>query len=171
MKSTLRVLVPLFALWAGVASAQDRSAPADPGDTARFQWGPLRFTPSIAVSSLGMDNNVFNSAVDPKRDTTAAVGPAVNLWLKMGPARLSGKSSGQYLYFKTYDNQRAWNTGEELRIDLPLTHFRPFAAGSYANTRDRPGYEIDSRSRSAINTATVGTELRLTGKTSFIVSG
>jgi hypothetical protein len=173
MKFLLRALamVSLFMSLASVASAQDRPVPEDPGESARFQWGALRFTPSIALSSLGVDSNVFNTTDDPRRDTTAALGPAVNLWLKVGPARLSGKTSGQYLYFKTYDSQRAWNTNDNLRIDLPLARLKPFLIGNYVNTRDRPGFEIDSRARSATNTVTLGTDLRLSGKTTFVLSG
>ena len=157
----------------GVAFAQDPTGPPseDPGEAARFHFGPLRFTPSIALTNAGIDSNVFNEADDPKQDTIAGIGPDVALWLHLGPARLSGKAGGQYLYFKKYDNQRAWNTNNELRLELPLAHITPFAEGSYINTRDRPGYEIDSRARAATNTARLGTEVRISGKTSLILSG
>jgi hypothetical protein len=161
-------LASIFVSVAGGASAQEQ---ADPADSARFQWGPLRFTPGITVSNVGMDNNVFNDPETPRPDTTAAIGPAVNLWTHVGALRVSGKSSGQYLYFKTYDNQRSWNTSDELRLELPMARLKPFAAGSYLNTRNRPGYEIDSRARAATNTATFGTDLRLSGRTTFVLSG
>jgi len=164
-------LASVFISLAGVVSAQDGSVPKDPAESARFQWSALRFTPSIALSNVGVDSNVFNTTDDPRQDTTAALGPAVNLWLNVGPARLSGKASGQYLYFKTYDSQRAWNTSDDLRLDLPLARLKPFLLGSYVNTRDRPGFEIDSRARSATNTVTFGTDLRLSGKTTFVFSG
>src|SRR5207249_3147817 len=107
------------------------------------------------VSNLGVDNNVFNASDNPLSDTTAAVGPAINVWSHAGPVRLSGKSAGQYLYFKTYENQRSWNTNQDLRLELPMARLTPFAAGAYVNTRSRPGYEIDSRARAATNTATL----------------
>jgi putative beta-barrel porin BBP2 len=164
-------LVLLLVTCARAASAQDRSTPLDPADSARFQWGILRFTPGIAVSNIGVDSNVFNTTDDPKRDNTAAVGPAVNLWMNLGPAKLTGKSAGQYLYFKTYNNQRAWNTDDQLRVELPLARLRPFIFGSYLNTRERPGYEIDARARLATNTMAMGTDLKLSGKTTFVFSG
>lgn len=143
----------------------------DPSETARFRLGVLRFTPSIRVSNVGFDNNVFNDAEDPKRDTTAAVGPGVDLWLKMGKSRLSGKTSGQYLYFDKYDNQRSWNTNVEGRWDLPLSRIAPFVRGRRNNTKDRPGYEIDSRVRLIQQEGGVGTSVRLSGKTSVVVEG
>ena len=49
------------------------AADTDPADAARFRLGAFRFTPSIAISNIGRDNNVFNEADDPKSDTTAAL--------------------------------------------------------------------------------------------------
>ena len=120
---------------------------------------------------MGVDTNVFNDTTDPKQDATASAGPGVNLWLGSRRARLSGKASGQYQYFKTYGNQRGWNTADELKFELPLSRLRPFAIGSYVNTHERPGFEIDSRSRAAINHVTLGSALRLSGKTMFVLSG
>lgn len=157
---------------AGAASAQTASATGgDPSETARFKWGAVRFTPSIAVSNVGVDNNVFYEAQDAKRDTTAAVGPALSLWVKMGKSRFSGKTSAQYLYFKTYDNQRAWNTSNDGRWELPLSRITPFAVGSFSNTKDRPGFEIDSRARLKTSSYGLGTSLRLSGKTSIVLAG
>src|SRR5262245_45419784 len=112
MKSAVRRLALMALLWsiASHAVAQETGEPADPGDNARFHWGPLRFSPTLLLSSLGVDTNVFNETADLKQDTTAAVSPGVNLWMRPGRARLSGKATGQYLYFKTYDNQRGWDT-------------------------------------------------------------
>jgi hypothetical protein len=149
-------------------SAQEAT---DGSETARFRVGVLRFTPSIAVSNVGIDNNVFNEVEDPKRDTTAAVGPAAAFWLRLGRARLSGKTSGQYLYFKEYDNQRSWNTDNQARLELPLARITPFLTGAYTNSRDRPGFEIDSRARRHDQTVTGGLDVRLTGKTRFSVTG
>jgi hypothetical protein len=143
---------------------------ADPFETARFRLGPLRFTPAIEITSVGRDTNVFNEADDPKSDTTAAFGPAVELWMRPAGTRLSARIGGQYLYFKNFDNQRAWNTTNEARWEVPLARLTPFIAGSYINSRERQGYEIDSRSRRRDDSVTLGTSLRLSGKTSFVVS-
>lgn len=170
MRFAVRVLavVPLSLIMIAAVSAQEQK---DPGETARFQWGPLRFTPGIAISDVGVDNNVFNDVENPKSDTTAAIGPAINLWTNVGPLRLSEKSAAQYLYFKEFDNQRSWNTMNDLRIELPLSRIKPFAAAGYANTRQRPGFEIDSRARATVNGVTLGSEIRMSGKTAIVLSG
>jgi hypothetical protein len=159
------VLLALSA--AALASAQE---PVDPGETARFRLGPLRFTPAIAVTNLGIDDNVFNESVNPKRDTTATFGPAVDVWTRLGKARVTAKSTGQYLFFKTYDNQRGWTTANDVRVDLPLARVKPFVGGAYIDARERPGFEIDSRARRRDRALRIGTEWRASGKSAFIFS-
>jgi hypothetical protein len=157
-----------------LAAAGTHASAQDPGETpegGRFRLGPLRFTPSIAITNVGVDDNVFNEDLDPKRDTTAALGPAVNLWMNLGRARLSGKASGQYLYFSQYQNQRAWNTIDEGKLEVPLRHLRPFVGFTYANTKERPGFEIDSRAHALADAVIVGTEVKLSSRTSVVLTG
>jgi hypothetical protein len=172
MKVALRViaLVSIFVAAAGVVSGQE-TVPPDPSESARFQWGALRFTPGILVSDIGVDNNVFNDPDHQLSDSTAAIGPAINFWTHAGTLRIIGKGSGQYLYFKKFDDQRSWNTTDEVRLELPLSRFKPFAVGGYSNTRQRPGFEIDSRARLSTNLVTLGTRLDFSGTTGLILSG
>jgi len=170
MKGFVRLVV-FVSLFASAATAGWAQEQREPGQDARFRWGALRFTPGIALTDMGVDNNVFNDADHELSDTTAAIGPAVNFWMNAGSLRMIGKSAGQYLYFQKYDNQRAWNTADELRFEFPLSRFKPFAVGSYANTKQRPGFEIDSRARASTNAVTLGTDLRFSGKTMATLSG
>ncbi|MFN7983307.1 MAG: outer membrane beta-barrel protein [Vicinamibacterales bacterium] len=147
------------------AQAQEQT---DPAEAARFRIGVLRFTPSIALSNVGVDTNVFNDADHARQDATAAVGPAIDLWLKTGPARLGGRASGQYLYFNRYENQRAWNSNLEGKWEWPMGRIAPFVSGLHADNKDRPGYEIDSRVRMQREQVRIGTPLRLTGKTKLV---
>ena len=66
-----------------------QEAPDDPFEKARFQWGPIRFTPTLEITSLGRDSNVFNEVVNPKSDFTAAIGPAVKMWMRPARTRLT----------------------------------------------------------------------------------
>lgn len=167
-KVCLVALVCLVSVLAGSlpAFAQD----LEPTETGRFRLGPLSFTPSIAVTNVGLDDNVFNEADEPKRDSTAAIGPSTTFWMKLGRSRLSGKTSGQYLYFRRYDRERAWNTLNEARWDIGLGRVTPFLAGTYTNTRERPGYEIDARARRRDQSVTGGSQVRLSGKTTLVAS-
>jgi hypothetical protein len=171
MRAYLRVTALAIVCLGGASAPLRAQSDPDPSEAARFRFHALRFTPSIAVTNVGFDNNVFNDAENPKRDNTAAVGPAVDLWLKMGRSRLSGKTSGQYLYFKEYDNQRSWNTLNSGRWDFLFTHVTPFVAGSLADVADRPGYEIDTRARHKDTMAGFGTGVRFSPKTEVVLSG
>jgi hypothetical protein len=166
----LRLVFACLIMVAAAASRASAQEP-DPAQEGRFRLGPLRFTPSIALSNLGVDDNVFNDDLDPKQDTTAAVGPAVKLWMHAGRSRLSGQASGQYLYFRRYENQRTWNTTDELKWEFPLGRVTPFIGGSYTNTKERPGFEIDSRAHQHADAVRLGTSVRLSGVTSLVLTG
>lgn len=155
---------------AGLSRPGAAQEPEDPYDRARFQLGAFHFTPSLEITSLGRDTNVFNESDDPKSDTTAAVGPGVQVWLRPWGTRFSGKFGAQYLYFKQYGDQRAWNTGNQGLWEFPLARFTPFVSGRYINSRERQGYEIDSRARRTDKAVQAGTRLRVSGKTELIGS-
>lgn len=142
----------------------------DPAETARFRVGTLRFTPTITANNIGVDNNVFNDDVNRRQDTTAAVGPAVSLWMNIGRSRLSGQTGVQYLYFKQYENQRSWNVLNAYRWDFPLGRFTPFLTGTYSNLKDRPGFEVDARARRREESLGAGTTFRFSGKTDLLLA-
>jgi hypothetical protein len=144
----LRLILLALVLLCGTAVrvvAQD--AATDPFATARLRIGPFAATPSIALNNLGFDTNVFNSWNDPQGDFTFTATPAADAWLRLGKGRLSIHASVGYVYFAKYTTERGFNTDDNARLELPLTHFRPYAGFSYLNIRDRPGYEVDQRVR------------------------
>ncbi len=122
------------------------------------------------VSDVGVDQNVFNTYVNPRSDFTTALGPGVSWWLQARRLRVSATNTGQYLFFETYESQRGWNTTNRLKAELVLGRLTPFATGSYQNARNRQGYEIDARIRARSGSAIVGTELRLSRKTTLVLS-
>lgn len=120
---------------------------ADPFASAKVRVGPFAVTPTFGVTDVGVDSNVFNSWDDPQGDWTATFKAGADTWLRLGKARLNMKFGAGYVYFAEFDTERAWNTDDSARLDLPLTHFRPWLAASYLNVKERPGYEIDVRAR------------------------
>lgn len=120
---------------------------------------------------MGVDNNVFNTVDDPQRDVTADIGPRVAYWLRMGKARLSGISLGQYLYFKDFASERSWSTNQQGRIDVRLGRIAPFVDATYRNSRERPGFEIDARAHRREWVGGAGSEIRVSPKTTLVLSG
>jgi opacity protein-like surface antigen len=164
VRSTLVFCALAFGLTlaADTAQAQDVSQPEA---TGRFRLGPVRFTPAVQLTNFGVDTNVFNEFDDPKQDFTAGLGPAVDFWLRMGRARVSGKAGLDYNYFHEYESQRYVGTANTLRVSLPFSRLTPFVEGGYTNTRQRPGYEIDARAKRTLSEGRAGLDLRLGGRT------
>ena len=141
----------------------------DPEGTGRFRLGFIRFTPSIAITNLGVDTNVFNELEDPKQDFTVSVGPQAEFWSRLGPrARMYGKAAVHYDYFQEYDSQRSFGTDDALRLEADLGRLTPFADGTYVNTRTRPGFEIDQRARFENLSGRAGLGIRVLSKTKLL---
>ncbi|MCA1586066.1 MAG: outer membrane beta-barrel protein [Acidobacteria bacterium] len=146
-----------------LAEAQDRP---DPASAARMRIGPVALTPTM-TTSIGVDNNVFNEADNPKDDVVASVRPQAEAWLRLGRARLSGLTSVEFVYFNKYDSERSVNTANRALLELPLNRIRPYATASLTNTRARLNAEVDARARYSQTSIGGGAEVRL-GSKSFI---
>ena len=149
---------------ARLSSAQD---PEDPFASAKMHVGPFAVTPSLAVTNLGVDTNVFNEWTNPRSDWTATITPQADVWLRLGRARVSAKTAGSFVYFATYHEERSLNTNDSVRLDLPLNKIRPYVGLTYLNTRDRPGFEIDTRARRTETGFNGGIDFPYSKKTTF----
>jgi hypothetical protein len=121
----------------------------DPVSSARIRIGPLGLTPTLALTNAGVDNNVFNEPDQllPKQDFTITVTPATDLWLRLGRSWLAATIREDLVYYKKFASERSANTGYKGGLVVPLNRLTLSGGGSYLNTRDRPGFEIDARVR------------------------
>lgn len=127
----------------------------------KFIFGPLGVTPRIALTKVGVDTNPLNTPGASDRDFTATIEPGVDSSLRMGRARLSGKTSLEYLYFNESSSQRSINLSQEGRIELSMHRVRPYMFGGYLRTRQRPTPEIDLRVQQKTTHGGIGSGLRL----------
>jgi hypothetical protein len=171
----LRVVLLVWlasAAGAAVVSAQGIYQPPalpDPEQAGRFRLGFIRYTPSINIANVGVDTNVFNELEDPKDDFTASFGPKAEFWSRLGSrARVYGSTGVDYQYFHEYDSQRSFGTSNIARLELDFGRFIPFAEGNYTNTRVRPGFEIDERSRREAYGGRAGLSVRVMSKTTLV---
>lgn len=139
---------------------------ADPSADARVHLGPLALSPSLQIPTIGVDTNVFNSVDNPQRDFTITMEPQTDAWLHFGPGLLSARIGLGLVYFQKFTAERAINTDDSFRLDLPLNRLRPYVIESYSNARRRPTEEIDARARYRTDATTVGLDLAVFGKTS-----
>jgi hypothetical protein len=167
MRNFLFCLLLLVALGLSPVMAYAQEEAPDPSTTARIHFGPLALNPTIGISNVGIDTNVFNTWDDPKQDFTATVTPGTDLWLQAGRTRLSGRANVGYVYFQQYSQERSFNTDLSARYEVNLYHVRPYAIVSYLNTRERPGFEIDARARRFEHAYGFGADVPLTSRTTF----
>ena len=134
--------------------------------------GPAAIHAVDHVSNLGVDNNVFNEADDPKSDTTAAIGPAVQLWMKLGRRAFHAATRPASTSTSTNTKISAPGTrANSLAVEVPLTRVTPVRQRRLRWTRPSgPDIEIDTRARRRDTMFKLGTEVRVAGKTAFVFS-
>ena len=176
MRKSLFIIAMTVIAWPAVGRAQTPTNDAAHVDeirkNARLHVGPFYITPAFLLKEAGVDNNVFNQAGDPKSDFTMTVTPQADVAVTFARRGLLKATVGTDLvYYATYDTERSIDPALRARGEFYAHRLTLFAEGSYLNTRQRPNYEIDVRSRHLENDAQAGFDLRLTPKVSFELAG
>ena len=148
---SLPLAVPLAVLLAALLAARSAAAqdppPRDPVDDATVRFGPVGLTPVLNFQNIGRDNNVFNTATDPKSDFTATISPKLDVLVHPGPVLLTLTTASDYIYFQTYKSERATNATLSARADFTFGPVKPFISASGTNAKDRVNREIDARAQ------------------------
>jgi hypothetical protein len=163
-----RTLFFLAAL--GAVAPMARAQSTDPVDSARIQFGPFGLTPSIALTDLGIDTNVFNQVDDPKRDFTFTVAPQLNTWFRAGRSRTEVVTRTDFVYFHEYTSERSADIAVNGKFSVNGNRVTPWFTGGYRTGRQRVGYEVDARARRETRETGAGLDLRLGAKTSVVLS-
>lgn len=168
MLSKLEFLVFVAAM-AMASSAAAQTTPDDPtGDVrgeARGHFGPFYLTPTVIFKDVGVDSNVFNTAGEQKSDFTFTLAPRLDVWVPVArKALLKTTFAPDLVWFATYATERSVNPQVEARGEAYLNRITLFGERAYRNTRERPNYEIDRRSRHVDDTVRAGVAVALTPK-------
>jgi hypothetical protein len=144
LKRLLPVCFALALLHGAPAGAQDI---AGPNGDVRVHIGPLMMNPTISITNVGIDHNVFNDPPDkgPKEDFTMTFTPVTELWLRLGPTWLNGGISESLNWYEKYGSERAVNGSYRIAWIVPGAHVSAKVGASYVHARERPGFEIDTR--------------------------
>ena len=143
------IVVGLFLLVVSSrASAQGTTRGEPDVSKAHVRVGRLMLDPTIALTNLGVDTNVFNEpdASGPEQDFTITVTPQTDLFLRMGRSWVTGNIKSDLVWYQEFSSERSANNSARLGWLLPLNRVVFGVNGSYLDTRDRPGFEIDARS-------------------------
>jgi hypothetical protein len=91
--------------------------------------------------------------------------------MQIGRLELTGDAEADLVYFHTYSSERSINTNFSVRGDVDLHRFTLFAEDRFLNTRERPNFEIDARSRRLRNDLRAGARVDLLSKLAVEVAG
>jgi hypothetical protein len=119
---------------------------------ARLHAGPFYARPQLLLKELGTDSNVFNAAGDQKSDFTMTISPLLEMWVPVARrALLKTSTAADLVYYARCGRTigRSSAGAARRRISAVLV----FGETAYLNTRQRPNYEIDVRSRRRGRTA------------------
>ena len=141
--------------------------------TVRVRFGPLSMSPTIGLSNLGVDKNVFNDppGKQPKQDFTATLTPKTDLWLHVGGTWVTAAINEQIVWYQQYASERSASNAYSVGWKLPLTWLIVNTNVVYAKLRDRPGFEIDTRASRKDLAYSGSVEGRIMSKTFFGVRG
>ena len=158
-----------FALAAVLGFAAPLAAQTD-STQAPFRLGPVGLSPSIQLTNVGWDSNVFNQneEADPPGDFTSAFHPALDFAMRSPRFNLSARSQWDYYYFRRLSSLRALDIDQSARVDAALNRLSPYVSGSWLTTRHRQNLEIDAIVRRRNSAVTLGTAVRLSAKTALV---
>jgi hypothetical protein len=147
LKKRLPAIFIALALLRGTAAlAQTIDGGPDPS-TVRVRIGPLMMNPTVSLTNIGIDHNVFNEAPDknPKQDFTVTLTPLSDFWIRLGPTWVSASLNESINWYQKYASERNATTGYRLGWSMLGSRISFKVDGSYLNAHDRPGFEIDTR--------------------------
>ena len=111
----------------------------------RVRIGPLWMKPSVALTNLGVDNNVFNDETDPKKISRSRCRRELDLWLRAGRTWLHGTIVEDMVWYQRYSSERAGNGSYSANWIVPLNRLTMNVGGMWLNTKQRQDFEIDER--------------------------
>jgi hypothetical protein len=155
MRSIAVLIVWSLSLAPNRASAQEHA----------LRLGPVSAFPTVTLSSLGVDTNVFNDTINPRSDTTFLLSPALELRTLFGKSSLVSLTAPSFGYFRRYANQRSKNISQTVRFERPFNRVTARAGMNIVSVRDRPALEIDTRARRLVTTYSAGVDTRVSAKT------
>ncbi len=134
-------------------------------EPSRFYAGKVGITPSVSLSPLGTDTNVFNVTQSEQRDTTFTLTPQAAVALDTSLVRGEGTARVDYQYFNKLTTERSLNGNVAGGIEVPLGRLTPWVDGAFDGGQRRIDHEIDLRAQHSFSDVRVGADVRVTTRT------
>jgi hypothetical protein len=154
---------------AGLAQAQT-PAPPEAIESMPVHAGPFGLRPSLAITSVGTDSNVFNVAEQPQDDFTATIIPRIVARMRAGRLFFSYGAASDIVYFRTFKDEGSVNGTTDLKVDANLGRLQPYASAGWVSTNERMNSEIDVRAPRTQHSIAAGTRLLIASRTALVVN-
>jgi hypothetical protein len=158
----------LAGLVVNAGRAGGQQLPATPDTTgSRVRLGPLQLNPSISLSNIGVDTNLFNEAeaLNPQRDLALNLSPQTDAWMRLGRTWLVGDVRQDLVWFRDHRDERSANGTYRGGWLVPLSRVSVLVDGSWQRAKERTGFEIDTRASRREGAVTGALEVRALSRT------
>ena len=167
MDSKLRhAIVFALAVMAGLTTSMAAQEPPQPAPAphpfGQMRVGVLSFTPTLRLTNIGFDTNVFNRTGTERQtpDLTATVEPGIDTRLTTPRTDARVSSTMSLVYYRKYATERAVNPGLDAVVDHRLSSYLSlYGRSGIGYLKERSGFEIDNRPRRRAHASTVGTRI------------
>jgi hypothetical protein len=132
--------------------------------------GPFGLRPSLAITNVGTDSNVFNVADDPQDDFTATIVPRIVARLRAGRLMFAYGAASDIVYFRTFTDEGSVNGTTDLRVEANLGRVQPYASAGWLATKERLNSEIDVRAPRTQHSIGAGAHVLLASRTAFVIN-
>jgi hypothetical protein len=156
---------------ASAAPARAQTQAPEAIETMPIHFGALGLRPSISITNVGNDSNVFNEAEHPQEDFTATVVPRLVARVRGGRMTLSYGSAADMVYFKKFTSERSVNANTDIRLDADLGRVQPYASIGWVATKERLNAEVDVRTPRSQRALAGGLRVLMASRTALLVSG
>jgi hypothetical protein len=153
------------------ASARAQTQAPEAIETMPIHFGALGLRPSISITNVGNDSNVFNEAAQPQEDFTATVVPRLVARVRGGRMTLSYGSAADMVYFKKFTSERSVNANTDIRLDADLGRVQPYASIGWVATKERLNAEVDVRTPRSQRALAGGLRVLMASRSALLVSG
>ena len=170
-RCTRLAVLGLSLVTAFAAAARAQTAPAQPPvESMPVHIGPIGLAPSVSITDVGIDSNVFNDTENPQRDFSATIVPRLLARLRMRRLFFSYGSASDLVYFHKFKSERSANTSTDVRLDADLGRLQPFVLAGWLATKQRMNAELDKRAPRTQRTLGAGTRLLVASRTAIIAT-
>jgi putative beta-barrel porin BBP2 len=172
MMKRLRAVAVLAAVVLAPCVEADAQAPVQPGEieSMPFRFGPLGLSPTLAITDVGIDTNIFNEDTRPKRDFTTLVTPRLEGRLRVGRALVSFVNATGLAYYSEHGEERSVSYLAQARTDFDAGRIRPYLSGAFEDTRQRLNAELDVRAPRSQYAVEAGTSIAVATRTDLVLA-